>query len=56
MMLRCMGWTEAADLIMEAIDKVISAKTVTFDLAEMIPGSTELTCSAYGDALVAALS
>ncbi len=55
MMLRYMGWTEAADLIMEAIDKVISAKTVTFDLAEMIPGSTELTCSAYGDKLVEVL-
>lgn len=45
MMLRYMGWTEAADLLIQAIDQVISAKTVTFDLAEMIPGSTELSCS-----------
>ena len=56
MMLRYMGWTEAADLLIQAIDQVISAKTVTFDLAEMIPGSTELSCSAYGDKLVEALS
>lgn len=56
MMLRFMGWTEAADLIIEAIDQVISEKTVTFDLAEMIPNSTELSCSAFGDKLVAKLS
>lgn len=56
MMLRYMGWTEAADLLIQAIDRVIAAKTVTFDLAEMIPGSTELSCSAYGDKLVEALS
>lgn len=56
MMLRYMGWTEAADLLIQAIDQVIAAKTVTFDLAEMIPGSTELSCSAYGDKLVEALS
>ena len=51
-----MGWTEAADLIIDAIDQVISEKTVTFDLAEMIPNSTELSCSAFGDKLVAKLS
>ena len=56
MMLRYMGWTEAADLLIQAIDRVISEKTVTFDLAEMISGSTELTCSAYGDKLVETLS
>ena len=56
MMLRYMGWTEAADLLIQAIDQTISGKTVTFDLAEMIPGSTELSCSAFGDRLVEALS
>ena len=56
MMLRYMGWTEAAALLIQAIDRVISEKTVTFDLAEMISGSTELTCSAYGDKLVETLS
>ena len=43
MMLRYMGWTEAADLLIQAIDRVISEKTVTFDLA-------------YGDKLVETLS
>jgi isocitrate dehydrogenase len=52
MMLRFMGWTEAADLLIRAIDDVISKKTVTFDLAEMIPGSKELKCSEYGQALI----
>ena len=50
------SYGEAADLLIQAIDRVISEKTVTFDLAEMIPGSTELTCSAYGDKLVGTLS
>lgn len=55
MMLRHMGWEKAADLIVSAIEQIISEKTVTFDLAEMIPGSTEISCSAYGDALVSAI-
>ncbi len=48
MMLRYMGWTEAADLIIQGIEKIITSKRVTFDLAEMIPGSTELSCSQFG--------
>lgn len=52
MMLRYLDWTEAADLIVRALTATIAEKTVTFDLAEMIPGSTELSCSAFGDALV----
>ncbi|MFI3244758.1 MAG: isocitrate/isopropylmalate family dehydrogenase, partial [Akkermansia sp.] len=55
MMLRFMGWTEAADKIIEALNSVIGAKTVTADLAEMIEGSTELSTSAFADALVAKL-
>ncbi len=55
MMLRFMGWTEAADKIIEALNAVIGAKTVTADLAEMIEGSTELATSAFADALVAKL-
>lgn len=55
MMLRYMGWTEAADLLIRAIDEVISRKTVTFDLAEMIPGSRELKCSEYGQELIRAI-
>lgn len=55
MMLRYMGWTEAADLIISALNRTIADKTVTFDLAEMIPGSRELKCSAFADALIANL-
>ncbi len=55
MMLRYMGWTEAADRIVSAIEGAISEKTVTADLAEMIPGSTALSTSAFGDALLAHL-
>lgn len=53
MMLRYMGWTEAADLIISALEKVIDKKTLTFDLARPIPGATEIKCSEFGDALVA---
>lgn len=56
MMLRYMGWTQAADLIMDAVSRVIGQKTVTRDLAEMMNGATELTCSAYGDALCGAMA
>lgn len=52
MMLRYIGWGEAADKIVSAIEAAITAKTVTADLAEMIPGSTPLSTSAFGDALV----
>ncbi len=55
MMLRYMGWTEAADAILKALSTVISEKTVTADLAEMISGSTTLSTSAFADALVAQL-
>ncbi len=53
MMLRYMGWTEAADAIVAAIEAAIADKTVTADLAEMIPGSTALATSAFADVLVA---
>lgn len=55
MMLRYIGWGEAAERIVSAIEAAISAKTVTADLAEMIPGSTALSTSAFGDALLAHL-
>lgn len=53
MMLRYIGWGEAADLIVRAIEAAIADKTVTADLAEMIPGSTVLSTSGFGDALIA---
>ena len=55
MMLRYMGWTEAADKIIAAMDKVIAAKTVTYDFARQMEGATEVSCSAFGTALAAAM-
>lgn len=55
MMLRYMGWNEAADAIVRAIEGAITEKKVTADLAEMIPGSTALSTSAFGDLLLAHL-
>ncbi len=55
MMLRYMGWTEAADKIIAAMDKVIAAKTVTYDFARQMEGATEISCSAFGQALADAM-
>ncbi|MGD8910118.1 MAG: NADP-dependent isocitrate dehydrogenase [Chromatiales bacterium] len=52
MMLRHMGWFEAADLIIESLGAAISAKTVTYDLARLMDNPTELSCSAFGDAMI----
>ena len=51
MMLRHMGWTEAADLILQAMSKTIQKKTVTYDLERLIEGATLLSCSEFGEAL-----
>ena len=55
MMLRYMGWTEAADRIIAAMDKVIAAKTVTYDFARQMEGATEVKCSAFGNLLAEAM-
>jgi isocitrate dehydrogenase len=55
MMLRYMGWTEAADAIIAAMDTVIGNKTVTYDFARLMDGATEIKCSEFGDALIRAL-
>ncbi|MED0676220.1 MULTISPECIES: NADP-dependent isocitrate dehydrogenase [Aneurinibacillus] len=52
MMLRHLGWTEAADLVISAIEKTISSKQVTYDFARLMEGATELKCSEFGDALI----
>ncbi len=52
MMLRHMGWTEAADLVIEAMEKTIAAKTVTYDFERLMDGATLLSCSEFGDAMV----
>ena len=52
MMLRYMGWTEAADLVLSAMDKTITDKVVTYDFARLMEGATEVKCSEFGDALI----
>jgi isocitrate dehydrogenase len=52
MMLRYMGWTEAADLILKGMDGAISGKTVTYDFARLMEGAQEVRCSEFGDAAV----
>ncbi|TEU30756.1 NADP-dependent isocitrate dehydrogenase [Alkanindiges illinoisensis] len=52
MMLRDMGWTEAADLIIKGIAGAIEAKTVTYDFERLMPDATLLRCSEFGDAII----
>ena len=52
MMLRYMGWTEAADLIIKGIEAAINAKTVTYDFARAMPGAIEVKCSEFGQAVI----
>ncbi|MCB9763352.1 MAG: NADP-dependent isocitrate dehydrogenase [Alphaproteobacteria bacterium] len=52
MMLRRLGWNEAADLIVSSVKKTIAAKTVTYDFHRLMDGATLLKCSEYGDALI----
>ena len=53
MMLRHMGWTEAADLIVKGMEGAISAKTVTYDFERLMNGAELLSCSAFGQAIIA---
>ncbi len=53
MMLRHMGWIEAADLIHKGMDGAIGAKTVTYDFARLMEGATEVKCSEFGSAVIA---
>jgi isocitrate dehydrogenase len=52
MMLRYLGWTEAADLIVCGMEGAIAAKTVTYDFARLMEGATEVKCSEFGDAII----
>ncbi len=52
MMLRYLGWTEAADAILGAMDRTIAQKTVTYDFARLMDGATEVKCSEFADALI----
>jgi isocitrate dehydrogenase len=53
MMLRHMGWGEAADLIVHAMEKTIQEKIVTYDFARLLQGATQVSCSGFGQALIA---
>jgi isocitrate dehydrogenase len=52
MMLRYMGWVEAADAIISAMDKTIGQKTVTYDFARLMEGAKEVKCSEFADLLI----
>ena len=52
MMLRHMGWTEAADLIIAAMKKSISSKRVTYDFARQMEGATQVSCSGFGEVMI----
>ena len=53
MMLRYLGWTEAADLVIKAMEVAIGDKIVTYDFARLMDGATEVSCSEFGDAMIA---
>jgi isocitrate dehydrogenase len=52
MMLRHMGWVEAADLIITAMEKAIATKQVTYDFARLMDGATQVSCSGFGDVMI----
>jgi isocitrate dehydrogenase len=52
MMLRYMGWKEAADLVIKGVEAAIADKVVTYDFARLMDGATEVSCSAFGDAMI----
>jgi isocitrate dehydrogenase len=52
MMLRHMGWTEAADLIISSMEKAIQSKKVTYDFARLMDGATQVSCSGFGQVMI----
>jgi isocitrate dehydrogenase len=52
MMLRHMGWTKAADLIISSMEKSILGKKVTYDFARLMPGATQVSCSGFGQVMI----
>ena len=52
MMLRHMGWTEAADLIISSMEKAITSKKVTYDFARLMEGATQVSCSGFGEVMI----
>jgi len=52
MMLRHMGWTEAANLIISSMERSVLSKRVTYDFARMMDGATQVSCSGFGDVMI----
>ena len=52
MMLRHMGWVEAADLVIAAMERAIQSKKVTYDFARLMPGATQVSCSGFGQVMI----
>ncbi len=52
MMLRHMGWVEAADLIIASMEKSIASAHVTYDFARLMPGATQVSCSGFGQVMI----
>ncbi len=52
MMLRHLGWNEAADLIIQSMEKTILSKKVTYDLARLLQGAAQVSCSGFGQAMI----
>jgi isocitrate dehydrogenase len=52
MMLRHMGWAEAADLVISAMEKAIASKRVTYDFARLMEGATQVSCSGFGEVMI----
>ncbi len=52
MMLRHLGWTEAADLIIASLEAAIADRQVTYDFARMMDDATEVSCSGFGQAMI----
>ncbi len=56
MMLRHMGWIEAADLIIHSMEKTIQSKKVTYDFARLLEGAAQVSCSGFGQAMIENMS
>jgi isocitrate dehydrogenase len=52
MMLRHMGWIEAADLIISSMQTSILSKKVTYDFARLLEGATQVSCSGFGEVMI----
>ena len=52
MMLRHMGWTEAANLIITSLERSILSKRVTYDFARLMDGATQVSCSGFGQVMI----